>query len=394
MGLLNDFAKDRVLAAQEFTLLGARAIHNIFRRPHYVTDVVRQMDLIGFGSLPIVLLTGFFTGAVLALQMSNTLRTFGETSQVFNGVDVTLNMRQGGLTLQGGISTGQTSNDFCDVRNNLPELNIAIGAGLQTSTVNVGSPYCNTSSGFLTQFRGLGSYVIQKIDAQISAVFQSKPGPAIVANWAVPSAIAAQSLGRPLSGGAANITVNLIEPGTVYGNRINQLDLRLAKNVRFGGKRAMLSVDLYNALNTGAILTYNNTYAPPTATTAGVFQQPLEARLDDAVVRPVVDEAEALRDPLLGLGPGRAHVAGGGTGALGGGGDLADEALVVCLVVAVGLHVDHQVAGADQAQGPDVPVEVHPRREAGEQPAVLEALRLGPEGTGSRAARRHESTLP
>jgi len=202
-------------------------------------------------------------------------KTIGDASQVFNGVDVTVNLRQGGLTLQGGTSTGQTTSNFCDVRNNLPELNLAIGAGLQTSNINFGSPYCDVSSGFLTQFRGLGSYVIKKIDAQVSAVFQSKPGPAIVANWAVPSSVVAQSLGRPLAGGAPNITVNLIEPGTVYGNRINQLDLRLAKNVRFGAKRTMLSVDLYNALNTGAILTYNNTYAPPTATAPSVYEQPL-----------------------------------------------------------------------------------------------------------------------
>ena len=202
-------------------------------------------------------------------------KTVGDASQVFNGVDVTLNLRQGGLTLQGGTSTGQTTSNFCDVRNNLPELNLAIGAGLQTSNINFGSPYCDVSSGFLTQFRGLASYVIPKIDAQVSAIFQSKPGPAIVANWAVPSSVVAQSLGRPLAGGTPNITVNLIEPGTVYGNRVNQLDLRLAKNLRFGGKRTMLSVDLYNALNTGAILTYNNTYAPPTATTPSVFQQPL-----------------------------------------------------------------------------------------------------------------------
>ena len=202
-------------------------------------------------------------------------KTIGDASQVFNGVDVTVNLRQGGLTLQGGTSTGQTTSNFCDVRNNLPELNLAIGAGLQTSNINFGSPYCDVSSGFLTQFRGLGSYVIKKIDAQVSAVFESKPGPAIVANWAVPSSVVAQSLGRPLAGGAPNITVNLIEPGTVYGNRINQLDLRLAKNVRFGAKRTMLSVDLYNALNTGAILTYNNTYAPPTATAPSVYEQPL-----------------------------------------------------------------------------------------------------------------------
>ena len=80
MGLLDDFAKQRVLAVQEFTFLSARAVGNIFRSPHYVTDIVRQMDFIGFGSLPIVVLTGFFTGAVLALQMSKTLSTFGETS--------------------------------------------------------------------------------------------------------------------------------------------------------------------------------------------------------------------------------------------------------------------------------------------------------------------------
>lgn len=80
MGLLDDFAKQRVLAVQEFTLLSGRALENIFRSPHYGTDIIRQMDLIGFGSLPIVVLTGFFTGAVLALQSANTLSTFGETS--------------------------------------------------------------------------------------------------------------------------------------------------------------------------------------------------------------------------------------------------------------------------------------------------------------------------
>jgi len=199
---------------------------------------------------------------------------FGDASQVFNGVDVTLNLRQGGLTLQGGTSTGQTTADFCDVRRNLPELSLAVGAGLQTSNINTGSPYCNVASGFLTQFRGLSSYVIPKIDAQISAIFQSKPGPAIVANWAVPNAIASAALGRPLAGNVANVTVNLIEPGTVYGNRINQLDVRVAKNVRFGSKRTMLSLDLYNATNTGAVLTYNAAYAPPTATAPGVFKQP------------------------------------------------------------------------------------------------------------------------
>jgi hypothetical protein len=195
---------------------------------------------------------------------------YGDASQVFNGFDVTVNARQGGLTAQGGISTGQTTSDFCDVRAHLPELVQMIGAGLQTSTVNTMSPYCHVESGFLTQLRGLASYVVPKIDVQVSGVFQSKPGPALLANYAVPSATAALSLGRPLAGNAPNVTVNLIEPGTLYGNRTNQLDLRVAKLLRFSGTRTMVGVDLYNALNTNAILTYNNTFVP-----GGTWLQPL-----------------------------------------------------------------------------------------------------------------------
>ena len=59
-----------------------------------------------------------------------------------------------------------------------------------------------------------------------------------------------------------NVTINLIEPGSLYGDRINQLDFRFAKNFRFGGKRAMVSLDLYNALNVNPVLTYNNSFTP------------------------------------------------------------------------------------------------------------------------------------
>jgi hypothetical protein len=197
-------------------------------------------------------------------------KSFGDWSQVFNGVDITLNVRQGGLTFQGGTSTGQTKTDACDVRNNLPELNAQLGAGLQTTALSTVSPYCRVSSGFLTQVRGLAAYVIPKVEVQVSGVFQSKPGPALLANYAVSSANAALSLGRPLAGNAPNVTVNLIEPGTLYGNRINQLDLRIAKLLRFNGTKTMVGLDLYNALNSSAILTYNNTFVP-----GGTWLQPV-----------------------------------------------------------------------------------------------------------------------
>jgi hypothetical protein len=204
------------------------------------------------------------------LNLVTDSKKYGDATQVFNGVDITVNARQGGVTFQGGTSTGQTTSDFCDVRAALPELVQAIGAGLQTSNVGIASPYCRVSSGFLTQVRGLASYVIPKIDVQISGVFQSKPGPALLANYAVPTAAAAISLGRPLSGNAPNVTVNLIEPGTLYGNRINQLDLRVAKLLRFSGTKTFVGLDLYNALNTDAILTYNNAFVPN-----GTWLQPL-----------------------------------------------------------------------------------------------------------------------
>ena len=115
-------------------------------------------------------------------------RGFGEWSQHFNGMDVTVNARtQGGLTLQGGMSVGQTVSDACDVRAHLPELSVTIGAGLQGSSVSQTSPYCHVATGFLTQFRGLATYTIPKIDVQVSGVLQSKPGPQLSANYAVPA---------------------------------------------------------------------------------------------------------------------------------------------------------------------------------------------------------------
>jgi phospholipid/cholesterol/gamma-HCH transport system permease protein len=70
-------AKKGVSAVQEYSLLSARSLANLFRRPFYGADIITQADLIGVGSLPIVVLTGFFTGGVLALQSASTLAQFG-----------------------------------------------------------------------------------------------------------------------------------------------------------------------------------------------------------------------------------------------------------------------------------------------------------------------------
>ncbi len=66
-----------VAEVQAFTLLSVRASTNLFRRPRYIKDTFQQMDEVGVKSVAIIVLTGFFTGGVLALQSANSLKAFG-----------------------------------------------------------------------------------------------------------------------------------------------------------------------------------------------------------------------------------------------------------------------------------------------------------------------------
>ena len=208
----------------------------------------------------------------LAGRISNLVtdsQRYGAWTNNFNGLDVTLNVRtRAGWTFQGGTSTGQIAGDNCSVRANLPELNANLVQGLPgltTSAVSALSPYCKLDYGWLTQLRGLSSYIVPKVDVQISGVFQSKPGALLAANYAAPAGAGSAvqlALGRAPAGSPANLTINLLPPGSMYGDRINQLDFRAAKILHFGRTRAMVGIDLYNALNSSAVLTYNNAFVP------------------------------------------------------------------------------------------------------------------------------------
>ncbi len=87
---LDGFARKSVRSVQDYAILSGRAISNLFRHPRYVNDIFTQADIIGVGSIPIVILTGFFTGAVLAVQSASSLATFGATA--LTGTLVSLSM--------------------------------------------------------------------------------------------------------------------------------------------------------------------------------------------------------------------------------------------------------------------------------------------------------------
>jgi hypothetical protein len=203
-------------------------------------------------------------------------KNYGTQIEHWNGVDLSVQARLSSTVLvQGGMSTGRTTTDNCEILAKLPEMALT-----PAGTASTAAAYCHVETPFLTQAKALGTYTIPRIDVQLAATFQSIPGNPLVALLNVPSAVVAQSLGRPLSGGAANATINLIPAvaqannspvpligtaaptnSTRYGERINQLDLRVGKIVRLGSRRATVNLDMYNLTNGDTVTATNNNYA-------------------------------------------------------------------------------------------------------------------------------------
>jgi len=101
-----NFATRALLELQETTLLAARAVRGIFKRPRYIPETIAQMDAIGVGSLTIIILTGFFTGGVLTVQTFPTLKNYGAQSQTGYLVAVSL-VRELGPVLSALMVTGR-----------------------------------------------------------------------------------------------------------------------------------------------------------------------------------------------------------------------------------------------------------------------------------------------
>jgi phospholipid/cholesterol/gamma-HCH transport system permease protein len=104
----SEFAKEKVLAVQDYAHLSWNSIASLFGHPRYFADMIQQADLIGWGSLPIVVLAGGFTGAVLALNSANTLERFGSLSLIGQLVSIGM-VRELGPVLTGLMVAGRNS---------------------------------------------------------------------------------------------------------------------------------------------------------------------------------------------------------------------------------------------------------------------------------------------
>jgi hypothetical protein len=192
--------------------------------------------------------------------------------ETYNGVDVNLNARvRGGLQLQGGFNIGESARNECDVVKVVPESLTAFGF------FRTPEQFCDIASGWKTSVGGLASYVVPKWDVLLAATFQSRPfagtnfpgiaNQSLLAQWLVFNNSIIPELGRPMSGGAQVANVNVVEPGTLYGDRINQVDLRVSKILRFGNTRTNVGVDIFNLFNTSAAYQYLQTYNAATPAT-------------------------------------------------------------------------------------------------------------------------------
>jgi hypothetical protein len=205
--------------------------------------------------------SGLFNQAIKFGQTSNNITdaaNFGKQYQSYNGFLVNFSARAAqGLTVQGGINTGRTVTDNCEVRAALIEGSLGIASSTAQNT------YCHNDPGFITKANAIASYIVPKVDVLIAMTFRSDQGAPLAANWNANSAQVIQpALGRPVTGGAATTSINLIAPGDVWGDRVNELDFRFGKIFKYNRMRINAGIDIYNVLNQAAILTYNQTFAP------------------------------------------------------------------------------------------------------------------------------------
>jgi hypothetical protein len=197
--------------------------------------------------------------------------------QTNTGFTLDTDVRVKGARLSGGVDMRNDRIDNCGILSGDHPAVVAIGAAVagvgppafDSSTFADGSNSCRTETGFRPDLKFAGSYELPW-GLLTSATLQNASGPQIIGTWAAPNSAIAPILGRnlaacPAATGACTSTktINLIQPQTVFGDRLTQLDLRVSKRFTLTqGVRVAINADLYNVTNSNWIIAYGTTFGP------------------------------------------------------------------------------------------------------------------------------------
>ena len=197
--------------------------------------------------------------AGLSQNLVRLAKHYGNQTEIYNGVDASVNWRVKGLTLFAGLNTGRDATSQCFVVD-APVVYLSVTSPAVPTATSPQSPMssCKVVPPFLTQYKGYGVYQLPW-GVNVSGTFQAVPQPAsngaftsITADYVAANAEIRPSLGRDLGVGGANgtTTLDLLKPYELLGGHTKQLDMRVSKLVVSSGKRRVrLGLDIYNVFN-------------------------------------------------------------------------------------------------------------------------------------------------
>jgi hypothetical protein len=193
---------------------------------------------------------------------TNNLRTFSTLNETtYNGFEISANIRRSKLLMFGGITVDRRAVIDCDGTTTTSNSATA----LSTSRDNPNAlRFCDSIPPFRTTGKISAAYQLP-YDFQVSGSFLAVPGSAINAYYTVTSAIAGRTVVASTAG-ANTMPVNLVESNTEFLDYRKQLDVRIAKNFRFGRTRIQGFADIFNFLNAGTVVRVNETYGSNPAT--------------------------------------------------------------------------------------------------------------------------------
>jgi len=186
---------------------------------------------------------------------------YGKQIEHFDGVNVSVNARlRNSLLLQGGFGTGRQVTNDCDVVDKLPEMLHTFFGDPTRAFFFAARPreFCEQNNGFRTSVQGLVAYTIPKIDVQFSSTFQNLPGAVVQANanYGVIPGVAGPGPFIPFK------AFNIVAPGDLYVERLNQIDFRVSKIFRVSRTKTAVNFDFYNVTNSNSVTTENSAYGP------------------------------------------------------------------------------------------------------------------------------------